>query len=117
MDKLSIMLLAGAFAATAGAQTGVVSPGTVADHGTLAMHAAESAKNVATSTSTQGLSGSNARQQAVKEATKVADHGTQTVHADEALRNVSASRAQAITVAGSKAGQEAVQQASKGATR
>jgi hypothetical protein len=72
MDKLIITLVASAFAAAAAARTGVVSPSSVADHGTPAMHAAESAQNLAKSKATQGLPGNATRRVAVNDSTKVA---------------------------------------------
>ena len=71
----------------------------------------------ALSTAMQGLSGDQVRRQAVADTTKVADHGTPTLHAQDAVKNVTASKAQPASIAGSKSGQEAVQQATKGATR
>jgi hypothetical protein len=117
MNKLIIMLIAGMFAGAGAAQTGVVSPASVADHGTPAMHAQESAQNLAKSKATQGLSGDQVRRQAVADTTKVADHGTPTLHAQDAVKNVTASKAQPASIGGSKSGQEAVQQATKGTTR
>lgn len=117
MNKLLIALLATAFAGTAAAQTGTVSPATIADHGTPALHAAESKKNVETSSAMTGLRDSKARQQAVKDTTKVADHGTPMIHAAELERNVAASQGAAKTIANDKAGQEALENAAKGATK
>ncbi len=117
MNKLMIALIASGFATAAAAQTGTVSPATVADHGTPAMHAAETAKNVEASKSIKGLPDTKAKQQAVKDATKIADHGTPAIHAADAQANVALSKATAKPVAGDKAAQDAVQQAVKGSTR
>lgn len=117
MNKLIIMLIAGAFAGAAAAQTGVVSPASVADHGTPAIHANESALNLAKSKQTQGLATNQDRQRAVADTTKVADHGTQPLHAQDAAKNVAASKAEPVAIAGAKSGQDAVQKATKGATR
>lgn len=117
MNKLLIALIATAFAGTAAAQTGTVSPATVADHGTPALHAAESAKNTETSKAVKGLPDTKVRQQAVKDTTKVADHGTPVIHADELQKNVTASNGVATAIAGDKAGQEALRNATKGVTK
>jgi len=117
MNKLILALIAGTFTAAAAAQTGTVSPATVADHGTPAMHAEETATNVAASKKVKGLSDTKARQQAVTDATKVADHGTPVIHAEDAAKNVTASKGLPKTIAGNAAAQDAVQQASKGSTK
>ncbi len=117
MKKIVLLLFASAAAMSASAQTGVVNPRTIADHGTPAMHAEESAKNVAASKASAGLNTSTSRQQAVKDTTKVADHGTQTLHAEEAQKNVATSRAETKAIGSNKAAQEAVVSATKGATR
>lgn len=117
MSKLIVALIAGAFAAAGAAQTGTVNPGTVADHGTPAMHAQETAKNVAASKQVKGLTDDKSRRQAVKDTTKIADHGTQVLHAEDAAKNLATSRAESKPIAGSKAGQDAIQQATKGATK
>jgi hypothetical protein len=117
MNKLLIALIATAFAGTAAAQTGTVSPATVADHGTPALHAAESAKNTETSKAVKGLPDTKARQQAVKDTTKVADHGTPVIHANELQKNVTASQGTAKQIASDKAGQDALKTATKGATK
>jgi hypothetical protein len=101
----------------AAAQTGIVNPKTVGDHGTPAMHAEETAKNVAASKNVNGLSDTKARQQVVTDTTKSADHGTPVIHAEDAAKNVTASKGQPKTITTSSAAQEAVQQASKGSTR
>ena len=65
-----IALIATTFAATAAAQTGTVSPATVGDHGTPAMHAAETQKNVQASKGVMGLPpDAKTKQQAVKDMT------------------------------------------------
>lgn len=70
MNKLMIALIASTFAATAAAQTGIVSPATVGDHGTPAMHAAETAKNVEASKAASGLpADAKTRQQVAKDVT------------------------------------------------
>lgn len=117
MNKLLIAMIATAFAGTAAAQTGIVSPATVADHGTPALHAAESKKNAETSNAVQGLRDTKARQQAVKDTTKIADHGTPVIHAAELQQNVTASKGDAKPIPSDKAGQEAVKTATKGATK
>ena len=117
MNKLLIAMIATAFAGTAAAQTGTVSPATVADHGTPALHAAESKKNVDTSNAVKGLADSKARKQAVNDTTKTADHGTPVLHAAELQQNVTASQGVAKPITGDKAGQEALKSASKGATK
>lgn len=113
MNKLMIALIASTFVATAAAQTGTVSPATVADHGTPAMHAAESKKNADVSKSVTGLTDTKARQQAVKDTTKVADHGTPAIHAEEAQRNVIASKSVAKPLASDNAAQQAAADAVK----
>ena len=117
MNKLMIALIASTFAATAAAQTGTVNPATVGDHGTPAMHAAETQKNVQASKAVKGLTDTKAKQQAVNEATKGADHGTPVIHAAEAQRNVNASKGAAKPFATDKAAQEAVAEAVKGAKK
>ena len=117
MNKLIIMLVAGAFAGASAAQTGVVSPKSVADHGTPALHAGESAQNLAKSKSTQGLPSNAARQNAVADTTKVADQGTQALRAQDAAKGIAASNSQPVAITTAKSGQEAVRDASKGATR
>jgi hypothetical protein len=114
MSKLMIALIAGALAAGAGAQTGTVTTATVGEHGTPAMHAAETAKNVQVSKTHKGLSGNKERQQALSDAQKVAEHGTPAGHAQEASLNVAAPKGQAKPLADSKASQEAVRKAAKG---
>ena len=70
MNKLMIALIATTFAATAAAQTGTVNTATVGDHGTPAMHAAETQKNVEASKGVKGLPpDAKTKQQAVKEVT------------------------------------------------
>ncbi len=117
MNKLILAVVAGTFTVVAAAQTGTVSTATVGDHGTPAMHAEETAKNVATSKGVKGLSDAKARQQAVTDVTKVADHGTPPIHAQDAAKNVAASKGQPKTITNNGAAQEAVQQASKGSTK
>jgi hypothetical protein len=117
MNKLILALIAGTFTAAAAAQTGTVSPATVGDHGTPAMHAEETAKNVAASKTVKGLSDTKARQQAVADATKVADHGTPVLHAEDAAKNVTASKRQPKSIGSNSAAQDAVQGASKGSTK
>jgi hypothetical protein len=117
MNKLMIALIASTFVATAAAQTGTVSPATVADHGTPATHAAESKKNLEVSKATKGLTDPKARQQATKDATKGADHGTPTSHAANAQQNTAVSKGTAKPLANDKAGQEAVKDATKGSTK
>ncbi len=117
MNKLILALIASAISTAAAAQTGTVNPATVADHGTPAMHAEETAKNVSVSKQVKGLTDSKSRQQAVKDTTKIADHGTQASHAEDAAGNVSASKAGAKPIANSKAAQDAVQTATKGQTK
>lgn len=112
MSKLLMVLIASTFALTAGAQTGTVSPATVGDHGTPAMHAAETAKNVEASKATKGLTDTKAKQQAVQEATNGADHGTPVIHAADAQKNVAASKGPA-KLADRKGAQEAVKDAVK----
>jgi len=117
MNKLMIALIASTFVATAAAQTGTLSPATVADHGTPAMHAAESKKNADISKSVTGLTDSKSKQQAVKDATKGADHGTPAIHAAEAAQNTTASNGTVKPITSAKVGQEAVKDAVKGQTR
>ena len=117
MNKLILAVIAGTFTVAAAAQTGTVNTRTVGDHGTPAMHAEETAKNVAASKGVKGLSDTKARQQAVTDATKVADHGTPVIHTEDAAKNVAASKGQPKTIANNGAAQEAVQQASKGSTK
>jgi hypothetical protein len=117
MNKLMIALIAGALATSAAAQTGTVNPRTIADHGTPAMHAEETKKNVEASKATKGLPDTKAKQQAVKDATRIADHGTPAIHADEAKQNVAASKAVANPIASDAAGQDAVKTAVNGAKR
>lgn len=117
MNRLIFAMIASTFALSAAAQTGTVSPATVADHGTPAMHAAESKKNVDASKSVKGLSDTKAKQQAVQSATRVADHGTQAIHAAELQQNVTSSQGVAKAITSDKAGQEAVKSATKGATK
>ena len=117
MNKLMITLIAGTFAATAAAQTGTVNPATIADHGTPAMHAAETAKSVEKSKAVKGLSDSKARQLAVKDTTKIADHGTPAMHAADAEKNVAASKATPKPLSSDKAAQQAVTEAVKGSTK
>jgi hypothetical protein len=114
MNKLMIALIATTFAATAGAQTGTVSPATVGDHGTPAMHAAETQKNVQASKAMTGLTDTKAKQQAVNAATNRADHGTPVAHAADAKQNVNASKGSAKPFASNKEAQDAVAQAVKG---
>lgn len=117
MSKLMIALIASTFAATAAAQTGTVNPATIADHGTPAMHAAESKKNVDASKLVKGLPDANAKQQALKDATKGADHGTPVIHAANAQQNTVVSKGVAKPITSDKVGQDAVKGAVKGATR
>jgi hypothetical protein len=117
MNKLMIALIASTFVATATAQTGTVNTATVGDHGTPAMHAAESKKNADVSKSVKGLSDTKAKQQAVKDATKVADHGTPAIHAEQAQKNTNVSKGTAKPIASAKVGQEAVKDAVKGQTK
>jgi hypothetical protein len=117
MNKLMIALIASTFVATATAQTGTVSPATVADHGTPAMHAAESKKNADVSKSVKGLTDTKARQQAVQDTTKVADHGTPAIHAAEAQQNVVASNRVAKPLASDKAAQKATADAVRNQTK
>jgi len=117
MNRLLLATIAGTFAVAVNAQTGTVNTATVGDHGTPAMHAEETAKNVAASKTTKGLSDTKSRQQAVADATKVAEHGTPVLHAEDAAKNVNASKAQPKTIVGDKAAQSAVQQAVKGSTK
>ncbi len=114
MNKLILALIAGVISTAAAAQTGTVNPATVADHGTPAMHAEETAKSVAASKQVKGLNDPKSRQQAVKNTTKIADHGTPASHAEDAAGNVSASKGGAKPIASSKAAQDAVQTATKG---
>lgn len=70
MNKLMIALIASTFAATAAAQTGVVSPAAVGDHGTQAMHAEETKKNVEASKAVKGLPrDAKTKQQVAKDVT------------------------------------------------
>ncbi len=70
MNKLMIALIASTFAATAAAQTGTVNTATVGDHGTPAMHAAETKKNVEASKAVTGLpADAMTKQQVAKDAT------------------------------------------------
>jgi hypothetical protein len=117
MNKLLLAVIASTFTVAAAAQTGTVSPATVGDHGTPAMQAEETAKNVAISKTVKGLSDTKARQQAVTDATKVADHGTPAIHTADAAKNVATSKGQPKAIANNNAAQDAVQQASKGATK
>jgi hypothetical protein len=114
MNKLTIALIASAFAATAAAQTGIVATATVGDHGSPAMHAAETARNVQASKAVIGLSDTASRQQAVKEATRVADHGTPVIDAEDARKNVAASSGQPGRLANDATSQEAARQAVEG---
>ena len=102
MNNLMIALIASTFVATAAAQTGTVNPATVADHGTPAMHAAESKKNVEVSKSVKGLTDAKSKQQAVKDTTKGADQGTPAIHAAEAARNTTVSRGTAKPLASTR---------------
>jgi hypothetical protein len=115
MNKLMIVLIASTFAATAAAQTGTVNTSTVGDHGTPAMHAAESQKNVNVSKLVKGLTDTKARQQAVKDTTKGADHGTPGTHAADAQQNTNVSKGMAKPITSDKAGQDAVKVATKDA--
>jgi len=117
MNKLILALIAGTFTVAAAAQTGTISTATVGDHGTPAMHAEETAKNVAASKAVKGLTDTKARQQALTDATKVAEHGTPTLHAEDAAKKVTASKGQPKTIASNEEAQDAVQQASKGSTK
>lgn len=117
MNKLILAVIAGTFTMAAAAQTGTVSTATVGDHGTPAMHAEETAKNVAASKADKGLSDTKARQQAVTDATKAAEHGTPVIHAEDAAKNVAVSKGQPKPIASNGAAQDAVQQASKGSTK
>lgn len=117
MNRLMIALIAGSFAATAAAQTGTIDARTIGDHGTPAMHAAETKKNTEAAKSSKALLDTKAKQQAVADATKVADHGTPIIHAAESQRNLSASKGSAKPIATNKSGQEAVKEAVKGATK
>ncbi len=117
MSKLMIALIAGTFAVGAAAQTGIVNTSTVGDHGTQAMHAAETAKNVAISLRFAGLSNTAAKQQAVNEAVAVADHGTPVLHAAEARSNVLASKRDAPPFASEEAAREAERLAVAGQTK
>jgi hypothetical protein len=113
MNKLMIALIASTFVATAAAQTGTVNPATIADHGTPAMHAAESKKNTEVSKSVKGLTDTKAKQQAVKDATKGADHGTPAIHAADAARNTTVSKGTAKPLVSDKAAQQATADAVK----
>jgi hypothetical protein len=117
MNKLMIVLIASTFAATAAAQTGTVNTSTVGDHGTPAMHAAETQKNVEASKAVKSLPDTKARQLALKDATKGADHGTPVIHAADAQQNTNLSKGTAKPITSDKAGQEAVKDAVKGQTR
>jgi Spy/CpxP family protein refolding chaperone len=117
MNKLIFALIASTFVATAAAQTGTVNPATVADHGTPAMHAAETQKNVAASKAVKGLSETKAQQQALKDATKLADQGTPVTRAENAEQNTNASKGTATQITSAKVGQEAVKAAVKGQTK
>lgn len=118
MSQLMIALIAGTFVATAAAQTGTVNTSTIGDHGTPAMHAAETQKNVEASRATKGLPpDAKTKQQVVKDATKVAEHGTPAIHADEAKLNVSASKGTAKPLTTNTAAQAAVKDATKGVTK
>jgi hypothetical protein len=117
MNKLMIALVASTFVATAAAQTGTVNPTTVADHGTPAMHAAESKKNADLSKSVTGLADTKAKQQAVKDTTKIADHGTPAIHAAEAQQNTAVSKSTAKPITSETVGQEAVKDAVKGQSK
>lgn len=107
--------IATAFAGTAATQTGTVSPATVADHGTPALHAAESEKNVKTSNAMTTIPNTKARQLAVKDTAMVADHGTTVIDAVNLQQNVTASKGDAKP--NDKAGQGAVKTATKGASK
>ena len=113
MNKLMIALIASTFVATAAAQTGTVNPATVADHGTPAMHAAESKKNAEVSKTVTGLADSKSKQQAVKDTTKGADHGTPAIHAADAARNTTVSKGTAKPLVSDKAAQQATADAVK----
>ena len=117
MNKLLLALVVGVLSGVAAAQTGIVNTATIADHGTPAMHAEESAKNVVLSRQTKGLQDAHSRQQAVKDSTKNADHGTQTSHAEEASRNVLASAGQPKVIGTNRVAQDAVLTATKGQTK
>jgi hypothetical protein len=117
MRRLIIALIAGAFAASAAAQTGNVNPRTIADHGTPAMHAEETKRTVDASKNVKGLPDTQAKQQAVKDTTKIADHGTPLIHAADAQQNVASSKGVAKPITSDKVGQTAVKDAVKGATR
>jgi hypothetical protein len=117
MNKLMIALIACTFVATAAAQTGTVNTSTVGDHGTPAMHATETQKNVAVSRSVKGITDTKAKQQAVKDTTKVADHGTPAIHTADAQQNTNVSKGTAKPITSTKAGQEAVKDAVKGQTK
>jgi hypothetical protein len=94
-----------------------VNTATVADHGTPAMHAAESQKNVDVSKSVKGLTDTKARQQAVKDTTKVADHGTPVSHAADAQQNTNVSKGTAKPITSAKVGQDAVKTAVAGQSK
>ena len=117
MSKLMIALIAGTFAATAAAQTGTIDAKSIGDHGSSRYHAEVTKQNVADGKSVKGLSGSKTKQDAVNEVTKVAEHGTPVIHAAEAQRSFNASKATAKPLATDKAGQDAMKDAVKGATK
>jgi hypothetical protein len=117
MRTILLATIAGTLAATAAAQTGTVDIASVADHGTPAMHAAETARNVAVSRTIIGLTGTAARQQAVADVTRVADHGTPLQQALDASKAVDMSNGRPAVIATDKAAQDAVQQATRGSTR
>lgn len=117
MNKLMIALILNTSVTVAAAQTGIVTTATVGDHGTQAMHAAETAKNVEASKSFKGLADTRAKQQAVNDATRIADHGTPVIHAADAERNVVASKTGAKPLPSDRAAQEAAAQAVKGQSK
>jgi hypothetical protein len=114
MNKLTIALILGTSATFAIAQTGTVNTATVGDHGTQAMHAAETARAVAASKSEKGLADTGTKRQTVNDATRIADHGTPVIRAADAERNVAASKTAPKPLPSDKAAQEAAAQAVKG---
>lgn len=74
-------------------------------------------QNPAKSKVTQGLPSNTARQHAVADTTSIADQGTQVLRAQDAAKGIAASNSQPVAITSAKSGQEAVRDASKGATR
>jgi hypothetical protein len=94
-----------------------VSPATDGDHGTPAIHAAESKKNVEASKTVKGFRTPKRSSKPRTMQPRVRLHGTPVIHAAEAQWNVNASKGTAKPLASDKAAQEAVAKAVNGAKK